>query len=48
LNPITRKIFYGRDVVFKKVENTSRLNEYESTIKGLEKMEFELKNEGSD
>ena len=46
-NPITRKTMYNQDVVFREVERTSR-NEYESKVKGLEKMEFELKNEGYD
>ena len=45
-NPITRIIVYSRDVVFKKVESTYR-NEDESKEKGPTKMEFELKNEGS-
>ena len=34
-NPVTRKIMYNRDVVFKKVENTSK-NENESKEKGPE------------
>ena len=46
-NHVTRKIVYNRDVVFKEVNNTSR-NEDESKEKGLDKMQFELKNEGSD
>ena len=46
-NPITRKIVYSPDVVFREVNRTSR-NEDESKEKGPKKMEFELKNEGSD
>ena len=46
-NPITRKIVYNRDVIFREVKNTSR-NEDEPKEKGPEKMEFELKNEGFD
>ena len=46
-NPVTRKIVYSRDVVFREVKNTSR-NEDEPKEKGPKKMEFELKNEGSD
>ena len=38
---------YSQDVVFRQVEITSR-NEDESKKKGLEKMEFEPKNEGFD
>ena len=45
-NPVTRKIVYSRDVVFKEVKNTSR-NEDEPKEKGPEKMEFEIMNEGS-
>ena len=45
-NPITKKIVYSRDVVFKEVKRTSR-NDDETKEKGPEKMEFELKNEGS-
>lgn len=45
-NPIIRKIVYSQDVIFKEVESTS-WNEDESKGKELEKMEFELKNEGS-
>ena len=44
---ITRKIVYSQNVVFREVKGTSR-NEDESKEKGPEKMEFELKNEGSD
>ena len=46
-NFVTRKIMYSRDVVFKEVESTSR-NEDEFKEKGLDKMEFELKDEGFD
>ena len=46
-NPVTRKIVYSGDVVFREVKNTFR-NEYEPKEKGPEKMDFELKNEGSD
>ena len=46
-NPITSKIVYNRYVVFKEVKRTS-INEDETKEKALEKMEFELKNEGSD
>ena len=46
-NPETRKIVYSRDVVFREVKNTSR-NEDEPKETGPEKMQFELKNEGSD
>ena len=42
-NPVTRKIIYSRDVVFREVKNTSR-NGDEPKEKGLEKMEFEIKN----
>ena len=45
-NPVTRKIVYSRDVVFKEVKNTSR-NEDEPKEKGPEKMEFEIMNEAS-
>ena len=45
-NHITRKIVYSQDVVFKEVKRTS-INEDETKEKGLEKMKFELKNEGS-
>ena len=44
-NPVTRKIFYSRDVVFKEVKNTSR-NEDEPKEKGPEKIEFEIMIEG--
>ena len=44
-NPITRKIVYNQDVIFQEVKNTSR-NEDEPKEKGLEKMEFEIMNEG--
>ena len=44
-NAETRKIVYSRDVVLREVKNTSK-NEDEPKEKGLEKMEFELKNEG--
>ena len=46
-NPVTRKIVCSRDVVFREVKITSRLED-ESKEKGLEKIEFELKNERSD
>ena len=46
-NPIIRKIVYSTDLVFREVKSTSR-NEDEFKEKGLEKMEFELKNEQSD
>ena len=46
-NPVTRKIVYSRDVVFREVKNTSR-NEDGPKEKGPEKMEFEIMNEGSD
>lgn len=45
-NPITRKIVYNQDVVFREAKSTSR-NEDEPKEKGSDKMEFELKNEGS-
>ena len=45
-NPIIRKIVYNRDVLFKEVKRTSK-NEDESKEKGPKKMDFELKNEGS-
>ena len=41
-NPVTRKIVYNQDVVFREGKSTSR-NEDESKEKGPEKMEFELK-----
>jgi len=41
--PITRKIVYSRDVVFREFKSTSR-NEDESKEKRPEKMEFKLKN----
>ena len=44
-NPVTRKVVYSRDVVFREVKNTSR-NEDES--KGPEKTEFEITNGGVD
>ena len=47
LNLVTRKILYSQDVVLMEVKSTSR-NEEESKEKRLEKMEFDLKNEGSD
>ena len=46
-NLVTRKIVYNQYVIFREVESTSK-NEDESKEKGLEKMEFQLKNEGSD
>ena len=46
-NLVIRKLVYNQDVVFKEVKSTSR-NEDEPKEKGPEKMEFELKNEGSD
>ena len=46
-NPITRKIVYNRDVVFREVKKNSR-NQDEAKEKGPEKMEFEIMNEGSD
>ena len=46
-NPVTRKIVYSQDVVFREVESNSK-NEDESKEKGPEKIEFEIKNEGSD
>ena len=46
-NLATRKIVYSRDVTIGEVKNTSR-NEDEPEEKGLEKMEFEIMNEGSD
>jgi hypothetical protein len=45
-NPITRKIMYNRDVVFREVESTSR-NEDEPKEPEPKKVEFELNNEGS-
>ena len=45
-NHVTGKIVYNRDVVFREVKNTSR-NEDEPKEKGPDKIEFELKNEGS-
>ena len=44
-NLVTRKTIYSQNVVFREVKSTST-NEDESKEKGLEKMEFELKNEG--
>ena len=44
-NPVTRKVVYSRDVVFREVTNTSR-NEDES--KGPEKAKFEIMDEGVD
>ena len=44
-NPVTRKIVYNRDVVFREFKNASR-NEDEPKEKGPEKMEFEIMNEG--
>jgi len=44
-NPVTRKVVYSRDVVFREVKNTSR-NEDES--KGPEKTKFEIMDEGAD
>lgn len=46
-NHVTRKIVYSLDVVFKEVKRNSR-NEDESKEKVPNKMEFELKNGGSD
>ena len=46
-NPLTRKIVYRQDVIFKEVKKTSR-NEDEPKEKGQEKMEFEIINEGFD
>ena len=40
-----RRKGYSRDVIFKEVKNTS-INEDEPKEKGLEKMEFEIMNEG--
>ena len=45
-NPITRKIVYSQDVVFREVKRISK-NKDESKEKGLDKIEFEPKNEGS-
>ena len=46
-NPVTRKIVYSRNVVFREVKSTSK-NEDEFKEKGPKKMEFEIKYEGSD
>ena len=44
-NPVTRKVVYSRDVVFRQVKNTSK-NEDDS--KGPEKTDFEIMDEGAD
>ena len=44
-NPLTRKVVYSQDVVFKEVKNTS-INEDEP--KGPEKTKFEIMDEGAD
>ena len=46
-NLVTRKEVYNQNFSFREDENTSR-NEYKTKEKGLEKMEFELNNQGSD
>ena len=46
-NIVTRKIVYSRDLVFREVKSTPR-KEDESKEKGPEKMEFKIKNKGSD
>ena len=46
-NPVTRKIVYTRDVVFKEVKNSS-INEDEPKEKGPKKTKFEIMNEGFD
>ena len=46
-NPVTRKIVYSRDVVFKRVKNIS-INEDEPKEKGPEKKKIEIMNEGYD
>ena len=46
-NPVIRKLMYNWDVVFREVERASK-NEDESKKKGVEKMEFEPNNEGTD
>ena len=44
-NPVTRKVVYNRDVVFREVKDVIKC---EVQLKELEKIEFELKEEESD